>query len=132
MVRRIALSLFVTLLQTIVYIVLVMFFGLIFTISNHNDFEDFFFLGLMYVLFFTAPCLFLNIIDAIVGQKWFYFISIGLPLTFYIIGWVEDIHSWPLQTIFFLIIGTVSYLSKLYFDKKLIKRQIDLANKTEQ
>ena len=123
--RRITFSLLVTFLQTITYLVLVMFFGLVFTLFTRNDFESFFFLGLMYVLFFTTPCLFLNIIDAVVGRKWFNFISIGAPMTFYFIGWVEDIHSWPLQTIFFLIIGIVSYLSKLYFDKLLSNRTAD-------
>jgi hypothetical protein len=62
-----------------------------------------------------------NSLTSIINKKWFTITAFCIILMLVIIGWGEDIYSWPLQTIIFLLVNISVLISKPFIDKQISK-----------
>jgi len=65
-----------------------------------------------------------NVISAAVNKKWLTITMFILAIIVYIIGWGEDINSFPFSTVIFLIAGLFALTIKFFIDKQIDKKLI--------
>jgi|SRR5688572_8184649 len=116
--RFLIFGLLTSILQWLLYAVTFFILRLIGNLSGNPDFISLYGLSLSLTLF-GIILLLQNSLTSIINKKWFSRTALILALMFYYIGWGEDFNSWPLQTLAFLIVGTVVLISKFYIDKRL-------------
>ncbi|MBN8697520.1 MAG: hypothetical protein J0L87_13395 [Bacteroidetes bacterium] len=60
-----------------------------------------------------------NLATSIVNRKWLTVTLFVFTMTIYLIGWGEDINSFPFSATIFIITGILSLSLKFYIDKKI-------------
>ncbi|MBE7440825.1 MAG: hypothetical protein HS119_00005, partial [Flavobacteriales bacterium] len=60
-----------------------------------------------------------NLASSIINRKWVTIILFVLTVTIYLIGWGEDINSFPFSATIFILVGLLSLTLKFYIDKKI-------------
>jgi hypothetical protein len=80
-----------------------------------SDFNISLSIAILFVIILTQ-----NILTSIINKNWFNWFALGIVIFIYIIGWGENLSSWPISTTIFLLVGFLVLFSKPIIDKKLI------------
>lgn len=105
------------------YLLLKLFqFALTFFADQNQEFISDYNIDLSAIIF-SAVVIIQNLVTTIINKNWFAWTALVLATFFYVIGWGEDIHSWPVSTTVLLIVGVSVLTGKFIIDKQLTKLQ---------
>jgi hypothetical protein len=123
MIKRILVNgLLVSMIQIAIYFVLlksIQFFQTFTITENHRELISNFHLEISTILF-SAIVAIQNISTTLINKKWYTWTGFSFAIFFYLVGWGEDLNSWPIKTLLFLLVGIFTLSMKFYIDKKLI------------
>ncbi len=60
-----------------------------------------------------------NLMSSIINRKWFTITLFVLTVIIYLIGWGENINSFPFSAVIFILVGLLSLTLKFYIDKNI-------------
>lgn len=116
-----------TIVQLIFYYILLKSSQIIQTIFQANESREFidnYDINLS-IIILGYLLLFQNILTAIVNRKWMTVGSFIFTTLIILIGWGEDISSWPIKTSIFIFMSLLILSSKFLIDKKLAKYLVE-------
>ena len=78
---------------------------------------------------FGVLIFFQNILIEIINKKWNVIFLFLFILIIYLIGWGEDLDSWPTKTVLILTTGTITLVLKFIFDLNLKNLKLSVVQK---
>ena len=121
MIKRILLyGLVVSGLQSVIYLISSCFVWLIAQIifePENASISDYPIIYTLILFWFIVT--FQNVIATIFNKKWLTISLFVLTCVIYLIGWGEDLNSFPFQAIVFIISGLLSLTIRFYLDKRV-------------
>lgn len=116
-----------TIVQLVFYYILLKSSQIIQTIFQANESREFidnYDINLS-IIILGYLLLFQNILTAIVNRKWMTVASSIFSTLIILIGWGEDISSWPIKTSILIFMSLLILASKFLIDKKLAKYLVE-------